>query len=193
MSFIEKNLSPKEKLIIRPKIHWFVLVNGPAIAMAGYSLHSHQWSVQTGQWVARASVHKWWYMLNNYTLEDVIELGVNMMPLVAILLGVYLTVLGLIRKSSIDMGITSRRVVLKEGLIHTDTDDLSFNDIESVDIHQSPFGKMLDFGDITFNGIAHYGSKRAITFRWVTNPSRIRRVALAGLDAYAPATPKSLL
>lgn len=193
MSYIENNLSPKEKLMIRPTVHWFVLVNGPLIAFAGWLLHSDAWVMGTGSWIYNASGRQWWYTLNNYTFEEVLEFTINMIPVLCIFLGIYMTILGIIRKVSIDMGITSRRVVLKEGLLHTDTDELSFNDIESIYIHQSPFGKLMDYGNITFNGMSFHNTKREIVFRWVTNPSKIRRIALAGLDAYAPETPKSLL
>jgi len=132
--------------------------------------------------------------MNGYTLDDLIEIGVNILPVIAILAGLYLFITGVYHKLGIDYGITSRRVVLKDGVFHTDTEELNFSDIESITIHQSPFGKFLDYGDIYFSAISyHSASKREIIFRWVTNPSKIRRVALAGLDAYAPATPQTLL
>jgi hypothetical protein len=193
MGYIENNLSPKEKLMARPVIHWFVLVNGPLVTAAGAMLRSDVWGTRTGYYLYHANTRKVWWTLSNYDTDDVIELAINALPYLAIMAGIYLTVVGIFRKFGIDYGITSRRVVQKEGMFHTDTDELSFNDIESIEIHQSPFGKLLDFGDITFNGISYNTEKRTITFRWVSNPSKIRRIALAGLDAYAPATPKSLL
>jgi len=193
MSYIEKNLSPKEKLILEPKIHWFVLANGPLIMVAGFMLHSWDWLAGTGSWVYNANGKEWWHTLNTYDVEDIIEFGVNLIPFVAIVVGFYVTILGILRKTGINLGITSRRIVYKEGLFHTDTDELSFNDIESVEIHQSPFGKLLDYGNITFNGMATHSAKREIVFQWVSNPSKVRRIALAGLDAYRPPTPKSLL
>ena len=191
MSFIENNLSPREKLMIKPNVHWFVLVNGPLIALTGAMLRSEAWGAYAGNYLYNSSTKNVWWTLTNYTFDDIVQATVGALPYVAILVGVFLTALGFLRKFGIEMGVTSRRVIFKEGMFHNDMDELSFKDIESIEVHQSPFGKLLDYGDITFNGVSYNTTKRGIVFRWVCNPAKVRRNTLAGLDAYAP-TPTSL-
>ena len=48
--------------------------------------------------------------------------------------------------------MTNRRIVYKCGLIKRHTVEMNMDKVESVDVDQSVFGRMLNYGDITIRG-----------------------------------------
>jgi uncharacterized membrane protein YdbT with pleckstrin-like domain len=57
-----------------------------------------------------------------------------------------------IRLRSIEMGVTNRRVVRKTGIVSRQTEELRLASIETIDLRQSAWGRMLGFGDIVLTG-----------------------------------------
>lgn len=57
-----------------------------------------------------------------------------------------------IRLRSIEQGVTNRRVVRKTGIVSRQTQELHLASIETIDLHQSAWGRMLGFGDIVLTG-----------------------------------------
>ncbi len=51
-----------------------------------------------------------------------------------------------------EIAITNRRIILKRGFIRRDTAEMHMEKVESVDVNQSLFGRMLDYGDVTVRG-----------------------------------------
>jgi uncharacterized membrane protein YdbT with pleckstrin-like domain len=51
-----------------------------------------------------------------------------------------------------EIAITDRRIILKTGFIRRDTIEMSVDKVESVDVRQSIFGRLLNFGDIIVRG-----------------------------------------
>ena len=57
-----------------------------------------------------------------------------------------------IRLRSIEMGVTNRRVVRKTGIVSRETEELRLASIETIDLRQSAWGRMLGFGDVVLTG-----------------------------------------
>jgi uncharacterized membrane protein YdbT with pleckstrin-like domain len=57
-----------------------------------------------------------------------------------------------IRLRSIELGVTNRRVVRKTGIMSRETEELRLASIETIDLRQSVWGRMLGFGDIVLTG-----------------------------------------
>ena len=57
-----------------------------------------------------------------------------------------------IRLRSIEQGVTNRRVIRKTGIMSRTTEELRLASIETIDLHQSAWGRMLGFGDIVLTG-----------------------------------------
>ncbi|MEP7043315.1 MAG: PH domain-containing protein [Dokdonella sp.] len=57
-----------------------------------------------------------------------------------------------IRLRSIEQGVTNRRVVRKTGIVSRTTEELRLASIETIDLHQSAWGRMLGFGDVVLTG-----------------------------------------
>jgi len=70
-----------------------------------------------------------------------------------------------------EFAITSKRVIMKTGILSINTFELNLTKIESINVTQSFLGKSLDYGTITFIGTG--GSKEK--FHKVSNPMEFRR------------------
>jgi len=57
-----------------------------------------------------------------------------------------------IRLRSIEMGVTNRRVVRKTGILSRATEELRLASIETIDLRQSVWGRLLGFGDVVLTG-----------------------------------------
>jgi len=51
-----------------------------------------------------------------------------------------------------EYGITSTRVISKEGLIRRDIEEISLSSIESINVTQSIIGRILNYGTIVISG-----------------------------------------
>jgi uncharacterized membrane protein YdbT with pleckstrin-like domain len=57
-----------------------------------------------------------------------------------------------IRLRSIEMGVTNRRVVRKTGILSRATEELRLASIETIDLRQTAWGRLLGFGDVVLTG-----------------------------------------
>jgi len=57
-----------------------------------------------------------------------------------------------LRLRSIELGVTNRRVVRKTGIFSRQTEELRLASIETIDLRQSVWGRMLGFGDVVLTG-----------------------------------------
>ena len=69
-----------------------------------------------------------------------------------LLIGIYLFVSMYIEKWTTERALTNRRLVIKRGLISRQTEEISFNRIEEVNLYQSMLQRILGSGDITVTG-----------------------------------------
>jgi uncharacterized membrane protein YdbT with pleckstrin-like domain len=141
MGYVENNLSPNERVLVKGKIHWFVFVPGSIFLLIGLSL--------AGQ-------------------KDAAPMGV-----VIILLALYLLLRATLAVISTELAVTSKRVIAKWGLISRKTIELNHTKVESFNVDQSIFGRILGFGTLTINGTG--GIRTPI--RSICNPLEFRRIA----------------
>ena len=57
-----------------------------------------------------------------------------------------------LRLRAIEMGVTNRRVVRKTGIISRNSEELRLASIETIDLHQSVWGRMFGYGDVVLTG-----------------------------------------
>ncbi len=85
-----------------------------------------------------------------------------------------------LRLRAIEQGVTNRRVVRKTGIVSRETTELRLSSIETIDLQQSTWGRLLGFGNVLltgrgesamlFNTIAHpLDAKRAIETAYALN------------------------
>jgi len=86
----------------------------------------------------------------------------------------------LIENWTSEYAITNKRVIIKIGLISRKTLEMNLSKIESVNVDQSIFGRLLGYGAITIIGT---GGTRE-TFSALANPIQFRRVFQERVDAH---------
>lgn len=76
-----------------------------------------------------------------------------------------------LRLRGIEMGVTNKRVILKTGIVSRVSDEMKLGSIETVEIEQGVWGRMLGFGDVkvTGRGISDLVYKR------IDDPMQVKR------------------
>ena len=76
-----------------------------------------------------------------------------------------------LRLRTIEHGVTNKRVIYKQGIVSRQTEEMKLGSIETVEIDQGIWGRILGFGDIrvTGKGISD------VLFRRMDNPMEVKR------------------
>ncbi len=123
--------------------------------------------------IHRASLH--WLVYWQAMLAGVA--GVALMwiePLagaIAFALAVVLAIPPFIAKSTSEFGVTSKRVIIKVGLVRRRTLELLLRQVESIQVEQSILGRIFNYGSITLSGT---GGVREV-FHNIAAPLEFRR------------------
>jgi len=84
----------------------------------------------------------------------------------------------LIQRSTSEFAVTNRRLIVKLGLISRRTVELNLSKIESIEVHQTVFGRLLDYGTISVNGTG--GTLES--FNAIAQPLEFRRAVLQAAE-----------
>jgi len=76
-----------------------------------------------------------------------------------------------LRLRTMEHGVTNKRVIYKRGIVSRQTEEMKLGSIETVEIDQGMWGRILGFGDIrvTGKGISD------VQFRRMDNPMEVKR------------------
>ena len=91
--------------------------------------------------------------------------------LIVIGIGLVMAVPPFLERTTSEFGVTSKRVIIKVGLIQRRTLELLIRQVEAISVDQSLTGRILNFGTITLTGT---GGVRE-TFHNIANPLEFRR------------------
>jgi hypothetical protein len=137
MTYVESNLVPGETVIYQTRLHWIVMLGHlflgclllglPGVLLLYYALN------QTG--------------LDARTLRIMEGGGVAL-----IVCGVVAILMGMVRRNATEMAVTNRRVVIKTGLASRKTIEMLLNKVESIEVNETAFGRMLGYGTIVVIG-----------------------------------------
>ncbi|MGB6484451.1 MAG: PH domain-containing protein [Candidatus Acidiferrales bacterium] len=137
MSYVESNLVPGETVIYQTRLHWIVMLGHivvgclvlglPGVLLLYYALSQHGIEIRT--------LH--------------IMEGGGVALLVA---GVVAILMGMVRRNATEMAVTNRRVVIKTGLASRTTIEMLLNKVESIEVSETAFGRMLGYGTIVVIG-----------------------------------------
>jgi len=78
-----------------------------------------------------------------------------------------------------EYGVTNKRLMIKEGILKTVTEEIPLNKIESIDCRQSLIGFLFNYGDVTLNGV---GGSKKMKFYMVQKPHAFRRKVVEILE-----------
>ena len=80
-------------------------------------------------------------------------------------------ILPLIKRLTSEYVITNKRIIIKTGLISRHTLEMNMPKIETINVEQSIFGRIFDYGTITIIGTG--GTKEA--FEYIKDPLEFRK------------------
>jgi uncharacterized membrane protein YdbT with pleckstrin-like domain len=104
-----------------------------------------------------------------------IALGVLLIPLVV---GVFMLAWVWIRMRTMELAITTKRLIVKSGLISRQTIELNLGKVESLQVDQTVLGRLLGYGSIQVNGT---GTSHA-PIHGVADPLEFRRQFMQAQD-----------
>ena len=150
MSYVQKVLQPGEKILSTGHLHWVMYLPGLL-------------------WMLAGALVIW--------LRSVLVLGHREFETYVFLAGLVLIAVGLFRLAyvkfiqwTMEIAVTDRRVIQKSGFIARDTSEMNINQVESVEVMQSIFGRVLGYGTLRVHGTG----RGMEALRFVANPLAIR-------------------
>ncbi len=173
MSYIDKNLIPGEQVMYRTRLHWIVVFwhvfFAVIFALGGAYLLSGMPGVTTG-------------------LQDDQMRYARMGGAVLLVLALISIIISFVRRNSVEMAVTNKRVTVKVGLMSRATEEMMLSRIESIMVHQGLMGRMLNYGTITLRGVGGTPDP----FPNIGHPLEFRRQVQQQLDGLqSPQPPQS--
>src|SRR5215475_2605541 len=129
--YIDAILQPGEKVLYSTNAHWMFHLPG------------------IGAWIAAIILL---VLSRATTIESVTLLCLAASAVVAIV-ALYWTVKAWFHRWTTETDVTNMRVVHKTGFIKRRTFEMALDKVESVDVNQSILGRILNYGDVTINGV----------------------------------------
>jgi len=127
MRYIERILQPGEKLLYSGTIHWVIYIPAIILSLIAVALLTLVKQGPTGMSWLIGSVAVW------------LAAGVTFFS-------------AWFKRWTTEIDVTDRRVVYKRGLIKRHTIEMNMDKVESVDVDQTIFGRILNYGDVTVRG-----------------------------------------
>jgi uncharacterized membrane protein YdbT with pleckstrin-like domain len=129
--YIDDILQPGERVLYSTNAHWIFFL--PAIAA----------------WIAAAV---FLVLSRTVAAEGLIVLYLALAA-VAALAALYWTATAWFHRWTTETDVTTMRVVHKTGFIKRRTFEMSLDKVESVDVNQSILGRIMNYGDVTIQGV----------------------------------------
>jgi uncharacterized membrane protein YdbT with pleckstrin-like domain len=146
--YIDEILQPGEKVLYSTNAHWMFYL--PAIA----------------GWILVVV----FLILSRLTTVDSVVVLCWAIAAVAAIAALYWTFKAWFHRWTTETDVTNMRVVHKTGFIQRRTFEMALDKIESVDVDQSILGRILNYGDVTINGVGE-GKER---IRTISSPLAFR-------------------
>ena len=173
MSYIEASLVPGETVVYQTRLHWVVMLRhillgllllAGAGALLSYLLHQPR---------------------SGSTNEHLAEGGVAAL----LVCSIAAMIAGMVRRNATEMAVTTRRVVVKQGLMNRKTVEMLLNKIETIEVNEPMIGRMLGYGSITMIGTG--GTSEP--FHKIAHPLQFRGAVQQELEQLSagPALPRN--
>ena len=114
--------------------------------------------------------------LSLWALAGYIILGALLIPLFGV--GLVILLMAYIKYKTTELAVTNKRVIAKVGFISRETVELNLSKAESIQINQSLFGRIFNYGSLKINGT---GSSHA-PIDGIRDPLEFRRQFMEAQD-----------
>jgi uncharacterized membrane protein YdbT with pleckstrin-like domain len=112
----------------------------------------------------------------HWTAKGRLILGIVLIPVV---IGIPLAIYEWLRLRAIELGVTTHRVVRKTGIVGRETEEVRLSAIETVDLHQSTWGRLLGFGNVQVTG----RGESSLLFERIADPVGVKRAIETAYEA----------
>jgi len=129
--YIDEILQPGEKVLYSTNAHWMFYL--PAL----------------GAWIGVAIL----LIVSGLVVVPTLILACWAVAAVVAVAALYWTVKAWFHRMTTETDVTNMRVVHKTGFIKRRTFEMALSKVESVDVSQSILGRILNYGDVTINGV----------------------------------------
>ena len=129
--YIDKVLQPGEWVLYSTNAHWMFFL--PAIAA----------------WIVAGA----FLVLSRMVAADPLSSNGLAFAAVTALAALYWTATAWFHRWTTETDVTNMRVVHKTGFFKRRTFEMSLDKVESVDVHQSILGRLMNYGDLTIQGV----------------------------------------
>lgn len=136
MSYIEASLVPGETVVYQTRLHWIVMLRHILLALL----------LLAGSGALLS------YLLNHPRLVNTSEHLAEGGAAALLVCGIVAIFAGVVRRNATEMAVTTRRVVVKQGLVNRKTIEMLLNKIETIEVSEPMVGRMLGYGSITMVG-----------------------------------------
>jgi uncharacterized membrane protein YdbT with pleckstrin-like domain len=85
-----------------------------------------------------------------WSLWHLIAIGVLLLP--AFGLGLILLVIAYVRYKSVELAVTTKRLIVKHGFVRRHTVEINLNRVESIQVEQGLLGRLFNFGTLIVSG-----------------------------------------
>jgi uncharacterized membrane protein YdbT with pleckstrin-like domain len=148
MSYIQRVLQPNETLVYQTRLHWLVYARAVlfVIIAGGFAIAGDE----AGG-------------------DDFLRAGLAAAAFFAFF-AVVSAIHAAIKRASTELAVTDHRVIFKRGIVSRYTIEMARSKVESVDVQQSIWGRIFNYGTILVRGTG--GSLEP--FRNIENPLQLR-------------------
>lgn len=169
MEYVLESLTGNEKVVRIGRFHWIYFVGAAFWLFFGFFgcvgtlVAAVVWDIHMALGAAYPNLpdHLFWQGWDQVVtgkggyiavIRDM-HISLKLLAFGILLLGIILFAHMMIVRATTEIAVTSSRLVLKEGIISRNVDEMSVDRIESVHVIQSIFGRLLNYGTVIVRGM----------------------------------------
>ena len=85
-----------------------------------------------------------------WSLWHLVAAGVVLLPAFGV--GLIFLAIAYVRYKSVELAVTTKRVIVKHGFVRRQTVEMNLNKVESIQVEQGVLGRLFDFGTLIVSG-----------------------------------------
>lgn len=167
MSYIDANLISGESVVYQTRLHWIVMLRHILLGIVLF---------------AGCGALLSFFLMNRSQFGD----GTNHLleggAAALFAAGVVVILAGAVRRNATEIALTTRRVVIKQGLVSRKTIEMLLNKVEAIEVREPTLGRMLGYGSITVIGTG--GTSEP--FHKIAHPLKFRSEVQQQLEKLSP-------
>jgi Bacterial PH domain len=167
MSYIDANLISGESVVYQTRLHWIVMLRHIVLGILLFAACGALLS---------------FFLLNRPRFADNTRHLMEGGAAALFAAGVIAILAGIVRRNATEVALTTRRVVVKQGLVSRQTIEILLNKVEAIEVSEPTLGRMLGYGSVTVIGTG--GTSEP--FHRIAHPLKFRSEVQQQLERLSP-------